>query len=792
MSRGDMWCFVVMTCSFARMKQTDRQGFGRRGVVRAFVYGVSIAGGFTFVLRADASRVSAEPTARATEQAVASDTILLQRMLAAEDARVADSAGKVPLVEGLASTDQNTRRVAARAIGRLERRENLALLEPLLADRSPAVRAEALNAIAQIAKADGAEGPSTGDARLRVWTSAQSRVLAMAASETDPMVRGTMARTLGRLPYPTEEIARTAAESIVRLTDGIANDGALGREPWFGVVHGIDALLRRFPNLRTSPAVIRIAKLPRVPSVATSTSASDTAWSRETNVILAAIRGRVLGAAVGAPNGVDEASARDVRARFLTDFGDADAQVRRQVVALAGVAAALDDAARSRVVDAALRDSSPAVRLEAVRAYARRRGSPCAPLIAASSDANAHVALTAIDALAAPCEPSAAPMGRLAQLVRELPRAASPRAGTRGSWHYGAHAAVSLARLAPDSVRSTMPRLVTHPVWQVRMYAASAAGVLVDTATLRRLASDRSDNVRDAAVNALAGLVRPAGGGGGRAAIERTGDIDSIFIAQLSRPDYQLVLNAARALEGARPSAPLGEALFAALERITRQRRETSRDPRMELLARIEAIGAANHTPRIRPYLNDYDPAVADRAGRVLQAWGTSGSVAPRRFAPVPVSITDVARLRNARVRVTMARESGGGTFELRLFLDDAPATISRFVTAARRGDYNGLTFHRVATNFVIQGGSPGANEYVGADRFMRDELGLRSHERGTLGISTRGRDTGDAQIFVNLIDNWRLDHDYTVFAEVVRGMDVVDAVLEGDVIARIEIVGAR
>jgi cyclophilin family peptidyl-prolyl cis-trans isomerase len=88
----------------------------------------------------------------------------------------------------------------------------------------------------------------------------------------------------------------------------------------------------------------------------------------------------------------------------------------------------------------------------------------------------------------------------------------------------------------------------------------------------------------------------------------------------------------------------------------------------------------------------------------------------------------------------------------------------------------------------VIQGGSPGANEYVGADRFMRDEVGLRSHERGTLGISTRGRDTGDAQIFVNLIDNWRLDHDYTVFAEVVRGMDVVDAVLEGDTIARIEV----
>jgi cyclophilin family peptidyl-prolyl cis-trans isomerase len=69
----------------------------------------------------------------------------------------------------------------------------------------------------------------------------------------------------------------------------------------------------------------------------------------------------------------------------------------------------------------------------------------------------------------------------------------------------------------------------------------------------------------------------------------------------------------------------------------------------------------------------------------------------------------------------------------------------------------------------------------------MRDEVGLVSHRRGTVGISTRGRDTGDAQIFINLVDLPRLDHTYTVFAEVVAGMDVVDRVLEGDVIERVE-----
>jgi cyclophilin family peptidyl-prolyl cis-trans isomerase len=131
---------------------------------------------------------------------------------------------------------------------------------------------------------------------------------------------------------------------------------------------------------------------------------------------------------------------------------------------------------------------------------------------------------------------------------------------------------------------------------------------------------------------------------------------------------------------------------------------------------------------------------------------------------------------------------SAGGAFEVTLFVEDAPATISRFAQLARRGYYSGLTFHRVVPNFVIQGGSPGANEYAGDGPFMRDELGLRSHTRGTVGLSTRGRDTGDAQFFVNLLDNSRLDHDYTVFGEVTSGMDIVDGVLEGDVIERIEI----
>jgi cyclophilin family peptidyl-prolyl cis-trans isomerase len=120
------------------------------------------------------------------------------------------------------------------------------------------------------------------------------------------------------------------------------------------------------------------------------------------------------------------------------------------------------------------------------------------------------------------------------------------------------------------------------------------------------------------------------------------------------------------------------------------------------------------------------------------------------------------------------------GTVVIALLPAEAPVTIARFIALVKAGYYNGLTFHRIVPNFVVQGGSPGASEYVGTARFMRDEVGPASHTRGAVGISTRGKDTGDGQIFIDLVDLPRLDRDYTVFGYVVAGMEFVDRMLEG------------
>ena len=130
---------------------------------------------------------------------------------------------------------------------------------------------------------------------------------------------------------------------------------------------------------------------------------------------------------------------------------------------------------------------------------------------------------------------------------------------------------------------------------------------------------------------------------------------------------------------------------------------------------------------------------------------------------------------------------ASGKAFALRMNLEAAPVTVDRFLTLALTDHYyDGLTIHRVVPNFVIQGGGPGANEYSGHKDYMRDEIGA-GNGRGTVGLSTRGRNTADGQFYINLIDNARLDPDYTVFGRVISpDMAAVDAIEEGDVMREI------
>ncbi|HEV8409398.1 MAG TPA: peptidylprolyl isomerase [Gemmatimonadaceae bacterium] len=310
--------------------------------------------------------------------------------------------------------------------------------------------------------------------------------------------------------------------------------------------------------------------------------------------------------------------------------------------------------------------------------------------------------------------------------------------------------------------------------------ADSLATCSDDGSTLLPLTRSADDNVRAGAIAGLARATKHAH--------------DTVYISALSARGYQVVLAGARALAGS-PNASLATpALLASLDRLSAERRENSRDERMMILDRVAEFGSTANASRVQPYITDFDTTVAAKAASILTKW--TGTTVVARAKPLPIREEPLARIfreRGMQLRITMASgSSSGGVILINLFNTETPATIARITRLARAHYYDGLTWHRFVPNFVIQGGSPGANEVVGDGPFMRDELGGHSHVRGTVGISTRGHDTGDAQFFVNLVDNKRLDHDYTVFGEVVSGMDIVDKIREGDVMTRVEVINGN
>ncbi len=680
---------------------------------------------------------------------VVSSPVLRAAMLEEEDARGTGVSGIESLREGLIAPDAEVQRLAVRGIGRLEDAQFIPLTFPLLFSSDETVRAEAVNALGQAAF--GSLGDEVADVLFEYL---------VRESQEGPAVRAVIGRTLGRLRYADAGRFRRAEETLLDLTRGGAGDAPL--VTLLGAVMGLESMARRTGRGRMSEASVE-----RLSELAAFGRAGDPPGSEDGSVADPLRLGdavRVRRVAMMALFTIGEVGSNVLEGAMR----DPDPDVRRLAVMVIGRGPSAEGA--SELLIDALTDPSPRVRVEALSAYAARarEAQECPHLFSSARDDDLRVALAALDLLQQACEDRVVQDEILSGFAAGL-----ENTGALG-WHRGAHALVSLATVSPDVAAASVGGAVRSAIPFVRMYAAQAAARIGSTAVLDALAADPSPNVRTVAVQSLFGLI-------GHGA-------DSVLLVQLDQDDPQLLLTVAGLLEGTPGAAEAVGPLIAALARMSQTQRETARDPRMALLERIAQVGNAEQAAELEPYLNDYDPVVAARAAGVLTDWTGVAPVAqpaPLQRRGLP-SAEEIQRLNGTRVVLEMAR---GGEIEIRLLAQLAPTHAARFARLASSGYFDGLTFHRVVTNFVLQGGSPGANEYTGDAVYTRDELGLVSHWRGTVATSTRGRDTGDGQIFINLVDNLRLDHDYTVFGEIVRGMEVADAVAEGDVITQATVI---
>jgi peptidyl-prolyl cis-trans isomerase B (cyclophilin B) len=136
------------------------------------------------------------------------------------------------------------------------------------------------------------------------------------------------------------------------------------------------------------------------------------------------------------------------------------------------------------------------------------------------------------------------------------------------------------------------------------------------------------------------------------------------------------------------------------------------------------------------------------------------------------------------------------GTMVIEFYEADAPIAVQNFIDLAQKGYYNGVTFHRVIPNFVIQGGDPTGTGGGGPGYSIPCELNGNNqyHDRGVLSMAHRGRDTGGSQFFIchSRANTAHLDRMHTCFGKVVEGLEVIDTIREGNKILNINIIATE
>lgn len=165
--------------------------------------------------------------------------------------------------------------------------------------------------------------------------------------------------------------------------------------------------------------------------------------------------------------------------------------------------------------------------------------------------------------------------------------------------------------------------------------------------------------------------------------------------------------------------------------------------------------------------------------------------------SPVPIpspsgspQAPDLSVDANGLSKATVVISTSQGIIKFKFYPLDAPKTVKRLIELIQQGFYNGLTFHRVKANFIIQGGDPTGTGTGGSGQKLDAEFNSRRHIEGTVAMARNPseQNSADSQFYITLSAQPKLDKEYTVVGQVVEGMDIVKKIQQGDKMIRVEI----
>jgi cyclophilin family peptidyl-prolyl cis-trans isomerase/HEAT repeat protein len=659
-------------------------------------------------------------------------------------------------------------------------------LGALFSDPSPAVRARAALAAGRI-----------GDPR------AVPALVPLMQSDRDVSVRASAAFALGEIesvrdagalviatrPGTPDEVRARAVEALGKIAAALPRDDQVSAKLYGDAIVAalnFERARRPAPNrevvLLGLTAALRARPADGAKTVAQFLNYPDARVRADAANTLARLRAK------------DPASLPLLRAMLAND---ADAVARANAARALG--AAEDKQAFDALLDRATNDRDVRVRVSSLRALALLRDARAADQLLKRGDALFVVLRTARATTPAshPAELNellevAAALGRVLANSTDQRALTLLRAVREAEVYVDPETEIAFARVAPAQYMREKPfgnlylrADENHLTWQA--ISAVAQGLAEIGATTGEHAGNSMLTVQADAQLALRAILNDRATPAlalpdvlRAVAAFKPLDIAPLMRAQLQANDVIVRATAAELVGDESPEVETTRALIAALPVAERDEMNDA------ALAILDALGKQKNedaTAAIKSALESPDYLLRLRAATLLHA-NDPNENADERIQTVATRnhIADYRRaLARRNNRVTAVVSTDKGAFTIELLPDDAPLNVDNFVELARRGFFNGIAFHRVVPNFVIQGGDPRGDGNGGPGYQIRCEINEVSYDRGAVGMALSGKDTGGSQWFVTHSPQPHLDGGYTVFGRVTQGMDVVDSIARGD-----------
>ncbi|HXV62415.1 MAG TPA: HEAT repeat domain-containing protein [Vicinamibacteria bacterium] len=603
-------------------------------------------------------------------------------------------------------------------------------IEARLTDPDARLRARAALALGRIGIGQTASRlvPLLSDPSAYVRTTA-AFALGLYETELPPSARDELLETLsdesasvrGRA---AETLARKVGEEAAEpIADAIASDLPRGQEP-YGWTASMTSSEMRFPHFAERLSLFALSKLESV----------RWAWG-----LLATEGGTPRLAWWPAAWAASNLPGEQLSSIFLFYAGSPDPVLR--LYGARGLGGTVPEQSRDQL-RVLLFDPNEKVRIEAIRASARLGLEELVPdLITHLTEDTRYVQVEVLKALS----------------VLRHPEAVDPLIDLLGSeiaWVRGL-ALSALAHQDEESFFLLLSGVGVDPDWGTRVAVVETLGKMGSKLARTRLRDSLDDpdaRVRGAVLRNLAH--------------QDDEDPTGLFIERLRAEDPFERVAAANRLAHLRNEAALGplEQAFHA---------ETDERAKVAMLSAIDWLDGERGSELARAAEDDSSYLLRRRSAAIL---GSDVRALPSRYglehyqAFIEAPYTPQAFIRTGR-----------GTIELELFIADAPLTVKNFIELARKGFYDGLTFHEVVPNGFIRTGDPRADGNGGPGYSIRSEINERPFLRGTVALWEEEKDWGGSQFFITHLPEPGFDGRFTVFGQVTTGMDVVDRIERGD-----------